>query len=153
MKSKIHENLGLTLNTLSKTTIFLGIMLLSFCLTAQSTLSERDQKFLQEAMEGSMLEVKLGELAQRNASSQQVKDLGQTMIKDHSKAITELKKLASEKNLVLPESLGEKSQKHYDMLAKKTGKDFDKAYSKCMVMDHKKDICKFRKEAKKGYDA
>jgi putative membrane protein len=48
--------------------------------------------------------------------------------------------------------MSEKAQKHYNSMAQKQGKDFDKAYSKCMVMDHKKDLCKFKKEAKKGDD-
>jgi putative membrane protein len=121
--------------------------------TAQtSTLSERDQTFMKEAMEGNLLEVRLGELAQTNASAPEVKRLGQMMITDHKKAADELKNLASQKNVSLPTGLSEKSQKHYDMLAKKQGKDFDKAFTKCMVMDHKKDICKFKKEAKKGDD-
>jgi len=41
----------------------------------------------------------------------------------------------------------------YDEMAKLNGKDFDKKYTKCMIRDHKKAICLFKKEAKKGDDA
>lgn len=120
---------------------------------AQTTLSERDQDFLTEAVQGSLMEIKLGELAQKNASSPTVKSLGQTIATDHSKMVTEINNLAADKKVTVPQSLGEKAQKHYDMLAKKQGKDFDKAYTKCMIRDHKKDLCKFKKQAKKGDDA
>ncbi|MBL7931305.1 MAG: DUF4142 domain-containing protein [Bacteroidia bacterium] len=124
----------------------------SLAINAQTTLTERDQDFLNEAVQGSLMEVKLGELAQTNASSPAVKNLGQTMIADHTKMVTELNKLGADKKVTLSQSMGEKAQKNYARLAKKQGKDFDKAYTRCMIHDHKKDICKFKKEAKKGDD-
>ena len=80
------------------------------------------------------------------------KSLGKQMITDHSKANNQLISLAQKKNAAVPSGLSEKGQKIYDKLSKKQGADFDKAYSKCMVKDHKEDICVFKKEAKKGSD-
>jgi putative membrane protein len=126
----------------------------ALCMAAGAqTASEKDMKFAREAAEGSMMEIKLGELAQTNGSTAEVKSLGTMMITDHTKANDELKALAAQKNISLPGTMSDKAQKHYDKLAKKQGKDFDKAYAKCMVHDHKKDICLFKKEAKKGDDA
>jgi putative membrane protein len=122
------------------------------CMQAQ-TISDRDRKFAEEAAMGGLLEVKLGELAQRNSFSPEVKNLGQHMVNDHSKANNELKSLASKKGVILPTTLDEKAQKTYDRLAAKSGKAFDKAYSKCMVKDHNKDIAHFEKESKKGDDS
>lgn len=114
---------------------------------------EDDSEFAVAAADGGMLEVKLGELAATNASSQKVKDFGKEMVKDHSKANDELKALAQQKNISLPTVLSDDKQKDYDDLAKKTGKDFDKAYAAYMVDDHEEDIKEFEKAAKDSKDA
>jgi putative membrane protein len=113
---------------------------------------ENDAEFATEVADGGMLEVKLGQLAQTNSNSAQVKQFGQMMIDDHSKAGEELKNLARSKNISLPSSLSDKCQKKYDDLAGKKGEEFDKAYSKLMVKDHEDDVDKFKKEGEKGRD-
>jgi putative membrane protein len=112
-----------------------------------------DTRFAVCAADGGMLEVKLAELAQTNAADAAVKGFAKTMMSDHSKGNAELKNLAAEKKISLPEKLSDKSQKMYDWLAKKQGADFDKVYMKCMVHDHKMDVKEFEKEAKKAKDA
>ncbi len=111
---------------------------------------EDDMEFAVAAADGGMMEVQLGELAQRNGSSAAVKDFGKMMVTDHGKANDELKALAQQKNITLPTSMSSDKQKMYDDLAKKTGKDFDKAYADHMVKDHKKDIDEFKEEAQDG---
>ncbi|GAB2773971.1 DUF4142 domain-containing protein [Rhabdobacter roseus] len=113
---------------------------------------EDDAEFAVAAADGGMMEVQLGELAQSKGSSQAVKDFGKMMADDHGKANTELKALAQQKNITLPTTLSDKSQKMYDDLSKKTGKDFDKDYMSHMVDDHKDDIDKFQKQADNGND-
>ena len=39
-----------------------------------------------------------------------------------------------------------------EKMAKKSGADFDKAYVKYMLSDHKSDVSDFQKEAKSGKD-
>lgn len=109
---------------------------------------EDDSKFALAAADGGLVEVKLAQLAQANASTKAVKDFAETMIKDHSKANEELKALAQQKNISLPLSLSDDKQKDYDDMAKKKGKDFDKAYASFMVDDHQEDINQFEKAAK-----
>jgi putative membrane protein len=104
--------------------------------------------FLTEAAGGGMMEVQLGQIAKKNAASKAVKDFGAMMVRDHSNANAELKKLAAEKNVTLPAALPEKHQKHIDDLSKKTGADFDKDYISMMVDDHKEDIDAFEKCSK-----
>lgn len=112
-----------------------------------------DRDFVTEAASGGLMEVTLGKLAQVNASSAKVKEFGQMMITDHSKANTELKAVASKKNVTLSPTPLEKQQKMIDDLKTKKGADFDKAYVDMMVDDHKEDISKFQDEANKGNDA
>lgn len=114
---------------------------------------EDDSEFAVTVADASMLEIQLGELAQANAASADVKKFGKDMIADHTKAGDELKALAMQKSISLPTALSDKSQKKYDDLAKKSGKDFDDAYTDAMVSGHKDVVDAFKKEAEKGEDA
>jgi putative membrane protein len=108
--------------------------------------------FMVKAADGGMEEVQMGKLANEKATNQRVKNFGQMMVDDHSKAGDELKSLASQKNVTLPASMSDDHQKDMDDLNKKKGKDFDKSYMKMMVSDHEKDISEFEKAAKNATD-
>jgi len=111
-----------------------------------------DSKFMKEAAEGGMAEVALGQLAAEKASSSDVKKFGQRMIDDHSKANDELKQLASQKKVALPKDLSVKDKATKARLEKLSGEQFDQAYMKDMVKDHKKDVSDFRRESKSAQD-
>jgi putative membrane protein len=118
---------------------------------AQTTLDDRSRTFMNEAAMGGMAEVEFGRLAQEKASNPRVKAFGEMMVKDHSQANEDLKSLANKKNLTLPTDMG-KHQRHMDDLNKKTGAEFDKAYMKMMVDDHKEDVDEFEDAAKDAND-
>jgi len=115
--------------------------------------SEKDKKFITEAAAGGMTEVTLGKHAADNATSAEVKQFGQMMVDDHSKANDELKALAQSKGITVPTELDAKHQKMVDKLTKMSGADFDKAYMKAMVKDHTEDVKEFTTESEKGDDA
>lgn len=122
--------------------------------TASMTPVDKDAAdFAVEAANGGMMEVDLGNYAAQNASSQRVKDFGSMMVRDHSKANDELKSLAATKNITLPSTTGDDAKKHMDDMMKKKGQDFDKAYMKMMLDDHKKDVKAFEKASKECKDA
>jgi putative membrane protein len=114
--------------------------------------SRQDADFLVKAAGGGMLEVALGRLAQRNASAQSVKDFGEMMVRDHTRGGEDLKILARHKQVVLPDTISNEQKKEQADLAKKTGADFDRAYIKLMIKDHKEDIREFQKAAKNAND-
>jgi putative membrane protein len=118
----------------------------------EDTNLENDTEFAVKAADAGMAEVQLGQLAQTNASSAEVKKFAQSMIDDHSKANEELKSAAQQKNITLPAAISDKMKKKYDDLAEKRGNDFDKDYMDLMVSDHKDVIDAFEKEADKGKD-
>jgi putative membrane protein len=101
--------------------------------------------FMVKVADVGMTEVRLGELAQKNAASQRVKNFGSMMIKDHNSAGDELKRLAKGKNVTLPATPGDDHQKKIDDLGKKTGKDFDKSYINAMVDGHQSAVNDFEK--------
>lgn len=116
------------------------------------TAVEGDTKFAVDAADGGLLEVQLGELAQTKGVAQEVKDLGKMLATEHMKANEELKVIADQKSISLPETLSEDCQKTYDDLAAKSGTEFDEAFAKHMVKDHQDDIDDFKKEAENGDD-
>lgn len=113
---------------------------------------KKDIRFIINASEGGLMEIKLGELALSNAASSEVKKIGKIMVEDHTKINKELNILAQGKKIALPAIVSKKQQMKYNDLAKKTGADFDEIYISCMISDHKKDIFEFEKEAEKGKD-
>jgi len=119
---------------------------------SDTMLTEKDADFAVKAADGGMMEVELGRLAQKNAASKAVKDFGQMMVDDHSKAGEELKLLTSKKRITIPATLGNDHQKKVDELSKKSGKEFDKSYTSLMVEDHEADIKEFKKQAENGSD-
>jgi putative membrane protein len=58
-----------------------------------------------------------------------------------------LKQLASQKNVDLPPDLSAKDSATKATLEKLAGEQFDQAYMKAMVKDHKKDVSDFRQES------
>ncbi|MCF0063928.1 DUF4142 domain-containing protein [Dyadobacter chenwenxiniae] len=121
--------------------------------TLDDTKLEDDSEFAVAAADGGMLEVQLGELAQTNAASVDVKKFGKDMATEHGKANEELKALAQQKNITLPMSVSDDKQKKIDELSKKKGAEFDKDYISFMVDDHKEDISEFEKAAGDAKDA
>jgi putative membrane protein len=113
---------------------------------------ESDSDFAKDAAEGGLAEVKMGELAQQKGSSDTVKDFGKRMVEDHTQANDKLKQVASQENLKLPENLNKHDQKAYDKLSQLSGTDFDRAYARDMVRDHKNDVAAFQQEANNGQD-
>lgn len=118
-----------------------------------TTLSKDDSTFVVKAADAGMMEVELGKIAQQNASNDKVKEFGQMMVKDHSAAGDQLKKIAQSRSINIPDSLSSDSKKHIADMQKKKGKDFDKAYIKMMVEGHEKVLKQFEDEQSKGADA
>ncbi|MHA6249454.1 DUF4142 domain-containing protein [Pontibacter sp. CAU 1760] len=109
--------------------------------------------FMTTAASGGMMEVELGNLAQQKAQRKEVKDFGQMMVTDHTKANSKLKELAQQKNIVLPDSMSQKHMEHVKNLREKSGAEFDKAYMDLMVSDHEEDVELFQDAAENLEDA
>lgn len=122
-------------------------------LDMKSMVNPADRKFLMEAAQGGMAEVQLAQLAQQKASSEGVKQAAQKIEADHTNANAALKELAEEKKVDLPTEMGPKQQALMQKLQNLSGEQFDKAYVKEMVQDHKKDIKEFQHHANTSMDS
>ncbi len=106
---------------------------------------EESASFLVKAANMGMAEVDLGRLAGEKARNQKVKDFGAMMVSDHTNANNEVKSLASQRNVSLPDSVSDEKRKDKEDLAKKSGADFDRAFMEAMVDDHNETINLFEK--------
>ena len=120
---------------------------------AQGTPAAADAMFIRTAATDGMAEVEHGRLAAQNATNDEVKQFGQRMVDDHSKAGDELKGLASQKNVTLPTELDAKHKAMQDKLAKMKGEAFDRAYMSHMVTAHQQAVSLFTRESSSGKDA
>ena len=115
-------------------------------------MNSKDRDFLMDAAMGGLMEVELGRLAAQQGASDAVKQFGQRMVDDHSKANTELTTLATSKGITLPTAIDDKHRQQVTTLSALSGADFDRAYSKMMLKDHEKDVSEFEKQSMKGTD-
>jgi putative membrane protein len=117
-----------------------------------ATASAEDRTFILEAAAGGLAEVELGRLASQNAARSEVKEFGQMMVTDHTKANDQLKKIAQAKSVDAPHALKPEHKAMKDQLSKLSGEAFDRAYIQHMVKDHQEDVAHFRKESTEASD-
>lgn len=139
--------------TLGMTLLAAGLLITVPRANAAITVSMADKNFILAAAQGGMTEVKLGELAAQNGKRDDVKAFGQMMVKDHSAINDDLKALAAQKGVTLPDSLDAKHQAMVDKMAALTGSKFDHAYITGMIKDHKMDAKEFKAESAETKDA
>ena len=117
-----------------------------------AALSAADKTFAIEAAHGGLAEVQLGQLAEQKATSPQIKEFAQRMVKDHTQANQELIQLGKSESLNLPTQLDAKHKSEMDRLSAMSGNAFDATYMRHMVQDHKQTVADFQKQAQTGSD-
>jgi putative membrane protein len=105
----------------------------------------KEKMFVKKAAMGGMTEVALGKVAAANGGSDEVKDFGNQMVKDHTTINDNLKEVAGKMGLEVPAELDAPHQGMVDRMNKMSGPAFDKAYVKAMVKDHQMDVAEFEK--------
>ena len=139
--------------TLGMTLVAVGLLIAVPRANAATTVSTADKDFILAAAQGGMTEVKLGEMAAQKGMRDDVKAFGQMMVKDHTAINGDLKALAAQKDVTLPDSLDAKHQRMVDKMAALTGSEFDDAYIGGMIKDHKMDAKEFKAESAETKDA
>jgi putative membrane protein len=99
-----------------------------------------------------MIEIQLAALAKTKAVNNRVKNFAAMMIEDHNKISAELKRIATAKNITLPEALSNEAKNEIDRLNKKEKTEFDRAYMNMMVKDHRNDVAEFKRMARDSKD-
>lgn len=112
--------------------------------------SADDSKFLQGAIRGNTAEVQMGELAKQRAQSKDVRDYGQMLIDDHSKANKKAMDTAQRMNVTVSAEPSAKQKQEHDAMAKLSGAEFDTTFMSHMVQDHQEAIAAFTAQAQSG---
>ena len=92
-------------------------------------------------------------MATERAESPYVRQFGQRMVTDHTKANDKLKSIAQDKNIEVPTEMSTQHQQIAERLSDSQSTSFDRAYIRQMVEDHEKAVKLFSKEAQQGQDA
>jgi putative membrane protein len=144
---------------MKRTMVIVILAALGVCLSLTRTSSAQgekradDRSFVLKAAGAGIAEVKLGELAEKQATSPDVKKFAARMVQDHTQANHELTKIVEGRGIQLPTTLDKKHQEVYDRLSKLTGAEFDQDFMRHMLEDHKDAVALFEAQAKDGQDA
>ncbi|MBK0402777.1 DUF4142 domain-containing protein [Adhaeribacter sp. BT258] len=118
-----------------------------------TTITLDTTRFPVMAASSDMFETLSSELAQQRASNAEVKSYAQHMIDEHNKTSSELKSLASRKNITLPTSPIPMHQSVLESLANTTdSRKFDERYMEEQVKAHQQAIIVFENASKKETD-
>ena len=109
----------------------------------------KEKAFIRKAANGGTAEVEMGKLAADKGGSDAVKDFGNRMVKDHSKANDQLKDVAANMGVTVPSKVNAKEQAMIDKLSAMSGPAFDKAYVKEMVNDQGRTSRNLKRPARK----
>lgn len=109
--------------------------------------------FMTTAAEDGMFEVEAGKIAASKAQDAAVKQYGQEMASDHTRASNELKQLAQKENVTLPNEPGAAHKQKLEKLKGLSGAEFDREYMTMMVEAHQKAVDLFQNQANTGNKA
>jgi putative membrane protein len=106
-----------------------------------------DARMMIHAAQDSLAEIRLGQVAQRQAGSDDVRQLGQRLIADHTRASETLRPLAAQGGVMLSQALDPQHQAAEQELSRLSGQAFDVAYLEHMIGDHARAIAMFERMA------
>jgi len=100
-----------------------------------------DKATIQKLHDGNQLEMQMGKLAQDKGSTRAVRDFGKTLVADHMAADRRLDEHLRKRGLDLSAlAATTNADPDHEMLATKTGVDFDRAFAQQLIRDHQKVI-------------
>jgi putative membrane protein len=117
-----------------------------------STGRSSDNSFILKAINSDLMKAELGSYADKYSTNQRIKNLGAMMAKDHRRTKTELKSIATDRNLIVPDEMDAAHKARVAALEKKKGVDFDKHYVDMIVTDQAKDLAEYKRMLKSASD-
>jgi putative membrane protein len=109
-----------------------------------ASIDESISDFLTEATDARMMDLAQGKLAIERGTTAEVRKYGALMVKDQTKLLEEIRRLARTRKVALPKDISFEKEKGLEDLTAKTGSDFDKKFMQMMTIDHRRDVRKFR---------
>jgi putative membrane protein len=109
--------------------------------------------FLEEAIQGNMAEVRLGELASQRAENADVRKFGEMVRQDHSAALQRAMNVAKSLKVEARAEPTTEANRQYDGLAQLSGSQFDAAFVSHMIVAHEAEIAKYSRNASSDNEA
>ena len=122
-------------------------------LKSDQKIDNADAAAMKQLAQANLNEIAGGKAAASKAQNPDVKRFAQKMVDDHTQMLNDLKALAGQKSVSLPESGSLKDMAQMKMMERSSGADFDKKYMEEMVKDHQKDLKEVQDLAAKTKDA
>ena len=113
--------------------------------------AKSDTSFLTDAIQINLAEIAVGDLAQKNGASDDVKAFGKMLVDDHTASNQKAASLAQANGVTPPNEPKPADKEAQQHLATLSGPEFDREFAKAMVKGHKEAIGKFE-AASKGDD-
>jgi putative membrane protein len=104
-----------------------------------------DRDFVHDMMESGTAEVQLGNMARERGASADVKQFGETLVRDHTQANEQLKQIAMQHDLQPGEvTIDDEHRELIDRLSRLQGAEFDREFIAAMVDGHEDAIDKLQ---------
>jgi putative membrane protein len=113
-------------------------------ISMQMKVDDDEVAFLKTVALGGMMEVESGKVAQANSKNPAVIAFARQMVTDHSRANAELKSLAENFRVLLPDAFPSAQRAHLDEMKKMKGATFDQHYMDMMIKDHAQTVAIFK---------
>ncbi len=109
-----------------------------------------DATFTSVSIDDGLFQVEAARLATKHAHADDVIQLGQLLLEDHTNANKQLRRIASSLNISFPVELSNDNQQDLNNLQSKNGVAFDEAYTSMIVKRLHAMINSFEREAQTG---
>ncbi|MEH1011614.1 DUF4142 domain-containing protein [Micromonospora sp. CPCC 206060] len=114
--------------------------------------STQDTQFVQAIHQVNLAEIEAGNLAQQKGQNQQVKDLGQRFVTDHTQVDQTVQSVAQSLGITLPDKPTADEQSVLDQLNKVNGAEFDREWVTAELAGHVQAIQAVQTEISQGSD-
>jgi len=115
----------------------------------QQQMSDTDRTFVTNAYQSNLTEIQLGQFAEQQASSDEVKQYARDVVADHTRANDELQQIANTKGVDLPSDIQSTEQEQFSGLS---GAEFDRQYLQHQQDAHRQAISMYEQQASQGQD-
>lgn len=112
--------------------------------------AQSDQEFARKAAAAGLAEVETGKLAKKRASSDEVREMAEQMVEDHSRANDRLTAIASAQNISLPKEPEAAERREIARLQTLSGQAFDRALLAHERTGHREAVALYSRQAESG---
>jgi putative membrane protein len=126
--------------------VFVSLLMLGFAIASSADPAASAEEFLDKAAQGGMTEVAAGQLAMNKATTPDVREFAETLVKERRLTQQLLKALAASHDVDLPTAPSREQQETLRELQKKKGAEFEQAYVAAQITAQEEAIALMKAE-------